>query len=55
LGYNKSGRRAEPTASIMDSQSVKTSTNVATANQGIDAGKRNVGRYLELTRVYPCR
>lgn len=28
----------------MDSQSVKTSTNVPTASQGIDAGKRIVGR-----------
>lgn len=28
----------------MDSQSVKTSTNVPTATQGIDAGKRIVGR-----------
>jgi transposase len=51
LNYNlnglvrtKSGRHAAPTASIMDSQSVKTSTNVPTATQGIDAGKRIVGR-----------
>ena len=51
LNYNlnglvrtKTGRKAEPSASIMDSQSVKTSTNVPTATQGIDAGKRIVGR-----------
>jgi transposase len=44
LVRNKSGRRPEPTASIMDSQSVKTSTNVPTTTQGIDAGKRIVGR-----------
>jgi transposase len=44
LVRNKSGRRAEPSASIMDSLSVKTSTNVPTASQGIDAGKRIVGR-----------
>jgi transposase len=51
LNYNlnglvrtKTGRKAEPSASIMDSQSVKTSTNVPAASQGIDAGKRIVGR-----------
>ncbi|AEV81186.1 transposase [Actinoplanes sp. SE50] len=44
LVRNKSGRSTTPTASIMDSQSVKTSTNVPTASQGIDAGKRIVGR-----------
>jgi transposase len=44
LVRTKTGRRAEPSASIMDSQSVKTSTNVPTATQGIDAGKRIVGR-----------
>jgi transposase len=51
LNYNlnglvrtKTGRKAEPSASIMDSQSVKTSTNVPIATQGIDAGKRIVGR-----------
>jgi len=51
LNYNlnglvraETGRRVEPSASIMDSQSVKTSTNVPTATQGIDAGKRIVGR-----------
>ena len=44
LVRNKSGRTGTPTASIMDTQSVKTSTNVPTATQGIDAGKRIVGR-----------
>ncbi|MGX6604061.1 IS5 family transposase [Micromonosporaceae bacterium Da 78-11] len=44
LVRNKSSRRTDPTASIMDSQSVKTSTNVPTTTQGIDAGKRIVGR-----------
>jgi transposase len=44
LVRNKTGRRIEPTASIMDSQSVKTSTNVPTATQGIDAGKKIIGR-----------
>jgi transposase len=38
------GRAAEPTASIMDTQSVKTSTNVPLETQGIDAGKKIVGR-----------
>ncbi|MFY1686173.1 IS5 family transposase [Micromonospora sp. WMMD730] len=38
------GRTVEPTASIMDSQSVKTSTNVPLSTQGTDAGKKIVGR-----------
>jgi transposase len=38
------GRTTEPTASIMDTQSVKTSTNVPLETQGIDAGKKIVGR-----------
>jgi transposase len=38
------GRAAEPTASIMDTQSVKTSTNVPLGTQGIDAGKKIAGR-----------
>ncbi|GAA2478361.1 IS5 family transposase [Winogradskya humida] len=44
LVRNKTGRRLEPKASIMDSQSVKTSTNVPLDTQGIDAGKKNIGR-----------
>ncbi|MEV6847305.1 IS5 family transposase, partial [Actinoplanes sp. NPDC051411] len=44
LVRTKTGRQAEPSASIMDSQSVKTSTSVPIATQGIDAGKRIVGR-----------
>jgi transposase len=38
------GRAAEPTAAIVDSQTVKTSGNVPEASQGIDAGKRIKGR-----------
>jgi transposase len=38
------GRDPEPTACVIDAQSVKTSTNVPTATQGIDAGKKIVGR-----------
>ena len=44
LVRTKSGRSTTPTGSIMDTQSVKTSTNVPTGTQGIDAGKRIVGR-----------
>ncbi|GAA3510547.1 transposase [Streptosporangium album] len=40
----KEGRAAEPTACVIDSQSVKTSMNVPVATQGIDAGKKIVGR-----------
>lgn len=35
------GRAIHPTASVMDSQSVKTSTNVPPPTQGTDAGKRS--------------
>ncbi|WP_431884244.1 IS5 family transposase [Micromonospora gifhornensis] len=38
------GRAIAPTASIMDSQSVKTSTNVPLTTQGTDAGKKIIGR-----------
>ncbi|GAA4980919.1 hypothetical protein GCM10025734_00990 [Kitasatospora paranensis] len=38
------GREPEPTACIVDSQSVKTSTNVPATSQGIDAGKKIAGR-----------
>ena len=42
------GRDPEPTAAIIDSQSVKTSSNVPEASQGIDAGKRIKGRKRHL-------
>ncbi|WP_344922657.1 IS5 family transposase, partial [Plantactinospora mayteni] len=38
------GRTIQPSASIMDTQSVKTSTNVPLSTQGTDANKRIVGR-----------
>uniref|UniRef100_UPI003F4930DF IS5 family transposase n=1 Tax=Streptomyces sp. CA-141956 TaxID=3240051 RepID=UPI003F4930DF len=38
------GREEEPTACVIDSQSIKTSVNVPTSEQGIDAGKKIVGR-----------
>ncbi|MYT95864.1 MULTISPECIES: IS5 family transposase [unclassified Streptomyces] len=38
------GRGDEPTACVIDSQSIKTSTNVPATGQGIDAGKKIVGR-----------
>ncbi len=38
------GRDPEPTACVIDAQSVNTSTNVPAATQGIDAGKKIVGR-----------
>ncbi|SED46490.1 Transposase [Streptomyces sp. 2231.1] len=40
----KEGRDAEPSACVIDAQSVKTSTSVPAASQGIDAGKKIVGR-----------
>ena len=51
LGYEltglarvKEGRRPEPTAAVIDTQSIKTSANVPLASQGTDAGKKIVGR-----------
>jgi hypothetical protein len=44
LVRDHSGRTTTPTASIMDTQSVKTSTNVPLATQGTEAGKKIVGR-----------
>jgi len=38
------GRDAEPSACVLDAQSIKTSANVPTAGQGIDAGKKIAGR-----------
>ncbi|MFG2824725.1 IS5 family transposase [Kitasatospora sp. NPDC048365] len=38
------GREAEPSACVLDAQSVKTSVNVPTTGQGIDAGKKIAGR-----------
>ncbi|NEE05804.1 transposase, partial [Streptomyces sp. SID7499] len=40
----KEGRDTEPSACVIDAQSVKTSTSVPAAGQGIDAGKKIVGR-----------
>lgn len=44
----RAGRAAEPTAAIIDAQSVKTSHNVPESSQGIDAGKKIKGRKRHL-------
>ncbi|MEV5729677.1 IS5 family transposase [Streptomyces pharetrae] len=44
LARVKEGRKPEPTASVVDTQSVKTSTNVPVTSQGTDAAKKIVGR-----------
>jgi transposase len=44
LVRQQEGRNAEPSACVIDAQSVKTSTSVPAASQGIDAGKKIVGR-----------
>ncbi|MEU1287762.1 IS5 family transposase [Kitasatospora sp. NPDC005856] len=44
LARAKEGRKPEPTASVIDTQSVKTSTNVPLSSQGTDAAKKIVGR-----------
>ena len=38
------GRSEEPTAAILDAQSIRTSGNVPESSQGIDAGKKIKGR-----------
>ncbi|MEU9858447.1 IS5 family transposase [Streptomyces sp. NPDC047974] len=38
------GRDAEPSACVLDAQTIKTSANVPAAGQGIDAGKKIAGR-----------
>ena len=38
------GRKPEPTASVIDSQSVKSSVNVPESEQGVDMGKKIKGR-----------
>ncbi|MDH6225029.1 transposase [Streptomyces sp. MJP52] len=40
----KEGRDAEPSACVIDAQSVKTSTSAPATDQGIDAGNKTVGR-----------
>lgn len=40
----KEGRKPEPTASVIDTQSVKTSNNVPLTSQGTDAAKKIIGR-----------
>lgn len=44
LARVKQGRAGEPTAAVIDTQSVKTSTNPPTTTQGIDAAKLIAGR-----------
>ncbi|MFE2584895.1 IS5 family transposase [Streptomyces sp. NPDC059378] len=44
LVRRRQGRNAEPSACVIDAQSVKTSTSVPATSQGIDAGKKIVGR-----------
>ncbi|MBL6280021.1 IS5 family transposase, partial [Micromonospora fiedleri] len=44
LARVKEGRKPDPTAAVLDTQSVKTSTNVPVTSQGVDAGKKIVGR-----------
>ncbi|MER7849933.1 IS5 family transposase [Kitasatospora sp. NPDC096077] len=48
LVREQEGRSPEPTACVIDSQSIKTAPSVPTATQGIDAGKKIVGRKRSL-------
>jgi hypothetical protein len=44
LARTKAARHPQPSAGVIDTHSVKTSTNVPLTTQGIDAGKKIVGR-----------
>jgi transposase len=44
LARIKAGRSTQPSAAVIDTQSVKTSTNPPTQTQGTDAAKKIVGR-----------
>ncbi|GAA2328973.1 IS5 family transposase [Streptomyces kunmingensis] len=48
LVREREGRDAEPSACVLDSQTIKTSANVPRAGQGTDAGKRIIGRKRHL-------
>jgi transposase len=47
------GRHAEPSAAILDSQSVRAAETVARSCRGFDAGKKVNGSYLELLSICP--
>ena len=44
LVRQREGRNAEPSACVIDAQSVKTATSIPSTSQGTDAGKKIVGR-----------
>jgi hypothetical protein len=46
------GRDPEPTAAVIDSQSVRAADTVPSATRGWDNAKKVNGRYLE--RAYAC-
>jgi putative transposase len=47
------GREADPSAAILDSQSVRAAETVAQSSRGYDSGKKINGRYLEPVRACP--
>lgn len=47
------GRNPQPSAGIIDSQSVKAADTVPADSRGYDAGKKINGRYLELALICP--
>jgi len=47
------GRSEQPSAAILDAQTIRTSGNVPESSQGIDAGKKIKGRYLEPSSACP--
>ncbi|MET9648609.1 hypothetical protein ABZY22_34300, partial [Streptomyces syringium] len=51
----KEGRDGETSACVIDAQSVKTSTSVPAAGQGIDAGKRQETEHRHRHARTPAR
>ncbi|MET9080221.1 hypothetical protein ABZX95_51200 [Streptomyces sp. NPDC004232] len=50
----EAGRDAEPTAAVIDSQSVKADGVVGSDSRGFEGGKLINVRYLELPRLAAC-
>ncbi|MFB8182738.1 hypothetical protein ACFC8N_43455 [Streptomyces sp. NPDC055966] len=49
----KDGRSPDPTAAVVDSQSLRAAANIPRSTSGWDGGKKVRGRYLEPTRACP--
>jgi transposase len=55
LARVKEGRKPGPTAAVIDTQSIKNSTNVPVTSHGTDAGKKIVGRKRGISNQTPSQ